>query len=111
MSWIANSINDPKYLLSNSKTPAIRFIVNFCLWTSDFLVQISFCSSNILEIRRILSWISGTEHSQINYKKVNTEQGITEYNKYAEFNHAVKYVALTKTANRGYMKFYPKNRI
>ena len=64
-----------------------------------------------IEKLRMLQGIFGAVQPQMNVKQVNIEQGIGEYEKYAEFNLAPKSVALIKTANRRFLKFLPGGRI
>ncbi len=63
-----------------------------------------------IEKIKLLSAIFGGG-TQLNLKEITIEQGINEYEKFAEFNLAHKTVTLIKTANRRLLKFLPRNRI
>ena len=63
-----------------------------------------------IEKLKTLAGIFGGGQAQLNVKNVTVEQGISEYEKYAEFNLAPKSVALIKTANRRLLEFFPGDR-
>lgn len=57
------------------------------------------------------SGIFGGRQLQLSYIEVTIYQGISEYEKYAEFNLEPKTVALIKTANRELLEFFSRNKI
>jgi len=79
--------------------------------TDQFIDILKKFTPEDIEKLKTLAGIFGGGQAQLNVKQVTIEQGLNECEKLAEFNQEPKTVALMKTANRRFLKFFPGNRV